>query len=593
MTVLLAAVLLFLMVPAVCFGLTTGSSIDYVDPIPQPTVLITREPIQENHKAGDEFELTLTIQNLSSATLNDCIISYNASEPLAVNDVATTFSIGKISPRKSITTKVSLKIYNDDISSHTLDLNVTLDYKYYNRVNDTTGSSTAKLTIPVEKTVNIPAVAEPVVVITRSNLSPIRENQTFDLTVYFRNAGTTALTDVVAKLSAGGNLLLLNESTTVLLADVAPGATGSVILKLKAADTITSSLQDASVTLKYNYDNGTAKVGSSCSESFTLPSVVTETEQGDTPISSPVPNVIVSSYTYDGDSVAAGSAFDFGFTFNNTGRMAIENIVLVVDGGKNFTINGTSNTYYYTSVPAGGSMDVSVPFMCLANSDTGAQPINVSFRYEYVDNKIRSSASSSITLSVPVFQPDRLVINDPQLYDTPFVGQETTLVIYYVNKGKSDISNVEVSLEGDVDVLQNNQYLGNFGSGSSGNFSFVVTPFIAGSNDLVIHVNYEDPNGNAVTRDIIYTLNAEENYWNEPVWEDPGFDEPIEEEPQGFFARIPWWGYAAAGVVVLAAVLIFLKTAKKHKAKKETKKAEDEWDVFDEPETENGGKKEA
>ena len=62
-----------------------------------------------------------------------------------------------------------------------------------------------------------------------------------------------------------------------------------------------------------------------------------------TPVSGPVPNIIVTNFTYGGDSVAAGAKFDLNFTFQNMGQVAVANMVVTVDGGESFAIAGGTN----------------------------------------------------------------------------------------------------------------------------------------------------------------------------------------------------------------------------------------------------------
>ena len=103
-----------------------------------------------------------------------------------------------------------------------------------------------------------------------------------------------------------------------------------------------------------------------------------------TPVSGPVPNIIVTNFTYGGDSVAAGAKFDLNFTFQNMGQVAVANMVVTVDGGESFAIAGGTNTFYFDALWAGYSLSQTVPMQALASAKSGAQPVTVSFRYESV-----------------------------------------------------------------------------------------------------------------------------------------------------------------------------------------------------------------
>lgn len=76
-----------------------------------------------------------------------------------------------------------------------------------------------------------------------------------------------------------------------------------------------------------------------------------------------------------------------------------------------------------------------------------------------------NSNTSDIKISVPVSQPDRFELGDPVLPDTVNAGEESTISMEYVNKGKGDVSNVEASIEGDgITATQATQYIGNVAS---------------------------------------------------------------------------------------------------------------------------------
>jgi len=223
---------------------------------------------------------------------------------------------------------------------------------------------------------------------------------------------------------------------------------------------------------------------------------------GSEQIAGPVPNIIITNFTYGDGSVSVGSSFNLGFTFQNMGKVAVQNMVVTVDGGESFAINGGTNTFYFDSLWAGYSLTQSVPMQALSSAKSGAQGITVSFKYEYVDNNVRSSNSSDIKISVPVSQPDRFQLSDPVLPDIINAGEEATITMAYVNKGKGDISNVEASIEGDgITSTQATQYIGNVASGASGSIGFAFTPNEATETEAKLRVTYEDSDGQSQTKE--------------------------------------------------------------------------------------------
>lgn len=295
---------------------------------------------------------------------------------------------------------------------------------------------------------------------------------------------------------------------------------------------------------------------------------------GAAPVAGPVPNIIVTNFTYGGDSVAAGSKFDLAFTFQNMGQVAVSNMVVTVDGGESFAIAGGTNTFYVDALWAGYSLTQSLPMQAVSSAKSGAQPITVSFRYEYVDSGSRSSNQSDIKISVPVSQPDRFEIGEPALPDQAFAGEETTVTMEYVNKGKGDISNVEATMEGEgFDATMKTQYVGNVASGATGSIGYAFTPQSSGELDAKLKITYEDSDGQTKTKEFPVKLAVSEQMPMTDPTMDPTMNQTVD---QG----LPWWVWvvavvAAAGVVVVIVVLV--RRRRKKKAKDDIDEEWDDW----------------
>lgn len=291
------------------------------------------------------------------------------------------------------------------------------------------------------------------------------------------------------------------------------------------------------------------------------------------PVAGPVPNIIVTNFTYGGESVPAGSDFNLDFTFQNMGQVAVSNMVITVDGGESFAIAGGTNTFYVDSLWAGYAMTQSVPMQALASAKSGAQPVTVSFKYEYVDAGSRSSNQSDIKISVPISQPDRFEINDPVLPDQAFAGEETTLTMEYVNKGKGDISNVEATMEGEgFDATMKTQYVGNVASGATGSIGYAFTPQASGELDAKLKITYEDSDGQTKTKEFPVKLTVSDPM---PV-DDGGVVDPNAnvDTNQG----VPWWVWVVAVVVVAGVIVLIVVIVRRKRRKKAKDDIDEEWD---------------
>ena len=403
----------------------------------------------------------------------------------------------------------------------------------------------------------------------------IAAGETKTITVYIQNAGTTAMRDPILTLKSSGSLLIMG-SQDYMLDDIRAGRDTAVTVTVKAPDKIESQMQTIDASLSFYYDNGTQLTGGSASGSVNVLSTVTKDTKDEETIASPTPIVILSKYNYGGSSVAAGSSTNVSFSFTNTSKtIKIENVMVTVTGGQDLMLNGSTNTFYFESVAASGSKTVTVPMKAAQLISASAQDVKIDVTYEYVDQNARKSGNATLSLSVPLYQPDRFELSEPKTSYTGYVGEETSLTIDYVNKGKSAINNVEATISGDIDSPTPYQRVGTIDGGKNGTIAFAVTPQLEGENQVKIVITYEDSNGN--TKERVFEATVEAMAY-EPT--DPGMDDPgmIDPEPASTFP----WKYVIIAVVAALIVLLIVLRARKKKAKQKAEQAL--WDKWDEEE---------
>ena len=296
------------------------------------------------------------------------------------------------------------------------------------------------------------------------------------------------------------------------------------------------------------------------------------------PLAGPVPNIIITNFAYGGDSVAAGSKFNLDFTFQNKGQVAVTNMVVTVDGAEGFAIAVGTNTFYVDALWAGYAMTQTVPMQALASAKSGAQPVTVNFRYEYVDAGARSSSQSDVKISVPISQPDRFEISDPVVPDQVIAGQENTVTMEYVNKGKGDIANVEATMEGEgFDATMKTQYVGNVASGATGTIGYAFTPHASGELKTTLKVTYEDSDGQTKTKEFPLTVSVADA----PAADQPGASDSVEGRGGDRGLPVPAYVAIAVGVVaVIAAIVLLVRRRRKQKAKKND--IDEDWDDWSE-----------
>ena len=476
----------------------------------------------------------------------------------------------------------SFMLYNLSYSGTGNSLSFTV--YYINEDGSDAGNQTFSLTVSEcvpyaepEKPTPVEIPAPHAIFSSDAAMSSIAAGESKIISIYVKNVGTTTMRTPMVTVTPSEGLMITDSQSAYTLDDIRPNQSGVVLVSVKAVDKIASASQSLKVDASFYYDNGTSATSSgSASGSVNVPATVTKDGQNEEGVASPTPIVILSKYNYGGSSVAAGSSTNLSFSFTNTSKkLKIENVMLTVTGGTDLMLNGSTNTFYFDSVAAGGSKSVTVPMKAAQLISASAQEVQIAVTYEYVDQNARKSGSASLSLSVPLYQPDRFELSEPKTAYTGYVGEETSLTIDYVNKGKSAISNVEATISGDIDSPTPYQRVGTIDGGKNGTIAFAVTPQLEGENQVKIVITYEDSNGN--TKERVFEASVEAMAY-EPS--DPGMDDPgmIDPEPQSAF---PWKYVIIAGVAALIVLLVVLRIRKK-KAKQKAEQAL--WDKWDEEE---------
>ena len=425
-------------------------------------------------------------------------------------------------------------------------------------------------------------VPAPKAIISRNELADsIKPNQEITVTVFVKNTGSTTMQSPVIQFTPSDSLMLPGSSSMMQLNNIAPGKTESVNIKVRAMDTISGANQYIDAALSFDFHNRVSLTSGTAEGKIIIPAKVKKTEEPDAnTVDSPVPNIIITRFDYGGASVAAGSGFNLSFKFKNTNsKISVENLVATVEGSEGLTLNGSSNTFYFEKVGAGSQKTIRVPMKASRTITGSAQPVSVSFKYEYVDKGKRTPVTSEQKITVPVYQPDRFEISKPTLPVMVYAGEETSLSMNYVNKSKSEISNVEAEISGNIESVTPFQSIGNLEPGKSGTIVFAVTALEPGEAEFTIKVTYEDGNGDTKTREFPVVLNVEAM-----DYPDPGMEEPAPETEES--GGISW--PLVIGIIIAVAAASFIIIKKKKKAAAARKEAEmwDNWDDEEDASTE-------
>ena len=127
---------------------------------------------------------------------------------------------------------------------------------------------------------------------------------------------------------------------------------------------------------------------------------------------------------------------------------------------------------------------------------------------------------------MPVVQPERFEITNLEAYGPLFTGEEGSVSVTYVNKGKGIIYNLSAKIEGEgMDNEGQNQYLGNIAAGTEGSADFTVSSQNPGTINGKVILTYEDEKGQEKTLEKEFSVEVQQN---DMGGMDPGIMDPVE-----------------------------------------------------------------
>ena len=283
-------------------------------------------------------------------------------------------------------------------------------------------------------------------------------------------------------------------------------------------------------------------------------------------IAPPTPTLIVSEFDYGGASVAAASDFSLKLRFTNTSKkLPIDNIVIKITVPEAFTLKGSSNTIYLEKMSRESSIERTIALSVKPGAEPISHAIKLDFAYEAVIDEARKQLTSEQEISIPVTQLDRFTLNPVEVPSELYVGDDTSIEVSFVNKGKSPIYNVSAEIAGNIAQPGQRQFIGNIEAGKEDSADFQLGALEGGEVKGEIIITYEDANMHVTEIREPFTTTA----ISFSMPSDDGMDamNPMDEIPEEtpWYQTIPVWGWMVGGVVLMifAAFLIRLMLARR------------------------------
>ena len=273
------------------------------------------------------------------------------------------------------------------------------------------------------------------------------------------------------------------------------------------------------------------------------------------------PKVIIESYQFEQNPIYAGDVVQLRLIVANTSnREAITNLQLdySCEGGAVIPAPGGSSSIFLGTIDKNGARALTIDLQIAPDAEAKSQVLAVTLSYEGTKN--RADLEEKASVNVPILQKARVRINDPVVYDDPWVGSNVSVGISLYNLGKSPLYNCMVDVVGDDLKLEESYFGGNVASGSSMNADLSVIPQVSGDIDAKIRITYEDVYGNQTEelRPLTMTVNEE----TPAALASPGDAGSMpSDKPQG--GGIGWIFWVLGGLTVAAGAVVLVIRLKK------------------------------
>ena len=281
----------------------------------------------------------------------------------------------------------------------------------------------------------------------------------------------------------------------------------------------------------------------------------------------PEPKVILNSANYGGVAYV-DRAFTLSTVATNTsGNIDLENVSVKVDLPAGLAVADGNSQALIGTVPKGGQIKHDFKLIITGvNNDVTSLPVNVIYEFEAYVKGERKTYKSEQSVAINVEQETKFEISKLEHMEAVTAGEEDTITVYLLNRGKTSANNVTVEIQSEQLNGPQTVFAGNITPGTESTQDIYFTVSQPGTFSGKVIVTYENAKGKQSTLEKEFTMDVLEAF--DPGMDAPIIDEPImEEEPKKF----PW--PIIAVVVIAAAAGAAVVIVKKRKAKEN---AEDE-----------------
>ena len=447
----------------------------------------------------DTFKFSFKVKNSNKdVDIKNINIRLTGSEAFTVsNDVDTIY---RETLSKNQSAEFSKNFYvnpQTEAGMYPITVSATYDYTDDGVVNQGSAEFTYTVSVLASPTTQSTQGDTPSLVATFStSKTNLQSTDKFNLKFNLTNKSSQYdISNVNIRLSGGEGFSVASDVDALYSAGIAKNSTASFSKAFICGKDLKTGMYPITASVTYEYTvNGEKQQGSS---DFTFSIKVNEKKKNTTKSTPLTPQLIISSFNYGGNTISGGKEFTLTFSIkNNSSSVKAQNVLVKLAGGDTFVVADGTDTISLKTVKPNQTVTVSKKFTCLTSATSGVYPITATVSYEYIESG-KQSASSDLTMSVPVVQPDKVQFQQVALADkTINLGEENDCSFQIINAGQTKLSNGTVKLLNSKGKELNSAYIGNIEAGGqfASNYTLPVTFNDAGDYKLKLVFEYENEN---------------------------------------------------------------------------------------------------
>lgn len=464
----------------------------------QPYIEIGRSSIETPIKANEEFTLQLTVKNRGSAKMKRPVMTISLPDSIDSLEGMGNIQIPDIEAGTSRNLSLKLKA-SDYIQSASEEIDITLNYNYESGSNGLmSGNYNDRIFIPMKATTKTSA---PIVQISRGSIkAPIEGNQEFLLPITVKNTGSTSITLPQLTITPSDEIMLIDDSSVINLKNLKPNEETSTSIRLKAKKYISSSAQEITVELKYNYKSENDDLQAKESTKLIIPTQ--PNDEG----SEPLLHIVTESIE---KPINSNEKFSIKVTINNIGSTDLKAGVLNWESGEGIILTDKTASVNIGTLKSGDNKVIMLKGQAGDKLTTTTQSITGELKYKYENSKSTAQGSETIKIVIPT-KPEsetntknvtpNIIVNSYNYGGVPIAnGNKFNFNVSFKNTSKvTPVENIVMTVETDTGIsitsASNTYYyekISPFGGKSQAIEMQVLPSAETGSVKLTINFKYE------------------------------------------------------------------------------------------------------